>query len=76
MASLATRKVNTVMEIEGFDDLDAFLEHCTFDSVVPGICINPGCDYSTSVEPDCRSGYCEECSTQTVQSPLVLLRMI
>jgi hypothetical protein len=76
MASLATRKVNTLMEIEGFDDLDAFLEHCTFDSVVPGICINPDCDYSTSVEPDCRSGYCEECSTQTVRSPLVLLRMI
>jgi hypothetical protein len=41
-----------------------------------GICKNPDCSYTTEVEPDCRTGYCEECQTQTVRSLLVLLGLI
>lgn len=64
------------MEIEGFDDSLDFLEHCSTDSVVPGICCKLDCDYTTEVEPDCRSGYCEECGTQTVKSALILAGII
>lgn len=69
-------KLSDLMEIEGFDDSLQFLEHCTSDSVVPGICMNPDCDYTTEVEPDCVSGYCEECNTQTVKSALILAGII
>lgn len=70
------RKLATLMEIEGFEDELEFLEHCSSDSVVPGICINRNCDYTTGVEPDSSSGYCEECGTQTVRSALVLAGII
>jgi hypothetical protein len=46
------------------------------DSVSPGICINPGCNYTTDVEPDQDRGYCEVCRTQTVQSALILAGLI
>jgi len=41
--------------------------------VVPGICMNPGCDYTTEVEPDQCAGWCEECSSPTVKSVIELL---
>ncbi len=69
-------KLAVLMEIEGYDDSLSFLEEVSTDSVCPGICINPDCDYTTSVEPDSRSGYCEECGTQTVRSALVLAGII
>ena len=69
-------KLQTLMDIEDFEDSLDFLEHCQSDSVVPGICCNRNCDYSTGVEPDCISGYCEECKTQTVKSALVLAGII
>ena len=56
----------------GFEDTFSMLEAATFDSVAPGICTNPGCDYSTDVEPDSDSGWCEECETNTVKSCLIL----
>ena len=62
----------------GYESIDTFLQDpdVMFDSVSPGICMNPDCDYSTEVEPDCTSGYCEECGTQTVQSMHILLGVI
>ena len=69
-------KLQTLMEIEDFDDSLAFLEHCQSDSVVPGICMNRNCDYTTGVEPDCETGYCEECHTQSVKSALILAGII
>jgi len=56
----------------GFEDTLSMLESATFDSVSPGICINPGCNYSTEVEPDCDGGWCEECQENSVQSALIL----
>lgn len=64
------------MEQEGFEDELEFLQEISFDSICPGICRNPNCDYSTEVEPDQHGGWCEECNTQTVQSALVLKGMI
>ena len=46
------------------------------DSLVPGICMNPGCDYTDELEPDQREGWCGACETNTVTSLLVLLNLI
>jgi len=57
------------------DDIEMF-KAATFDSVSPGICTNPDCNYSTEVEPDQDRGWCEFCNTNTVASCLVLAGMI
>ena len=67
-----TTKLEQLAEIEGYSDTMDMLEAATFDSVAPGICKNPDCDYSCEVEPDSASGWCEECNTNTVVSCLVL----
>jgi hypothetical protein len=69
-------KLQLLMEIEGWDDSLAFLEHCSSDSVVPGICCKRDCEFTTEVEPDCRNGYCDECDSQSVKSALVLAGII
>jgi len=56
--------------------VDTFLMDCVFDSLNPGICQNDGCDYSTDVEPDQGSGYCEICGTKTVTSISLLMGII
>ena len=68
-------KLEKLAKIEGLS-VDKMLERATFDSVNPGICVNKDCDYTTDVEPDCDSGYCEECGTQTVKSALMLAGLI
>lgn len=62
----------------GYDSLDDVLQDTDlmFDSITPGICTNPDCDYTTEVEPDCSSGYCENCGTQTVKSLFILMGVI
>ena len=39
-------KLAALVEAEGFDDTEALLEAVAHDSVCPGICIRPGCDYT------------------------------
>lgn len=68
-------KLQQLAEIEGVDVID-LIEKGTFDSVCPGICTNKDCDYTTEVEPDCSSGYCEVCGTNTVKSACVLAGII
>lgn len=68
-------KLETLAEIEGMEVME-MLEEATFDSVAKGICMNSNCDYTTTVEPDCSSGFCEVCGTQSVKSCLVIARMI
>ena len=69
-------KLQDLVELEGFVDELEMLGRATFDSVASGICINPGCDYTTNVEPDQDRGWCELCETNTVQSCLVLAGII
>lgn len=57
----------------GYEDEYEAAEELITDSVCPGICMNSDCDYSTEVEPDCSTGYCEECGTQSVQSLFILM---
>lgn len=69
---MITGKVKDLLRAEGCDATDEhlhmMLQQALFDGVDVGICKNEGCDYTTTVEPDCREGYCEECETQTVVS--------
>jgi len=65
-------KIKELAEIEGFDSVDEMIEAVGLESVMPGICKTPDCDYVTEVEPDSRSGWCENCEKQTVVSALEL----
>ena len=67
-----TDKLQTLAEIEGYEDWVQLIEAVGFDSVIPGICTNPGCEYCNRVEPDCDRGFCEECQTPTVKSAIEL----
>lgn len=69
-------KLETLAEIEGYEDVHAMLEAATFDSVAPCICTNPGCDYSEDLEPDQDSGWCPDCNTHTLKSCLMLAGII
>lgn len=68
-------KLTDLAKIEGIELME-MLEEASCDSVCPGICTNKGCDYTTTVEPDSSTGYCEVCDTKTVKSALVLAGMI
>lgn len=68
-------KLEKLVEIEGLT-VEQLLQQSVSDSVVPGICVAPECDYTTMVEPDCRGGWCEECQANTVQSACVIAGLI
>ena len=52
------------------------LEDAAYDSVCPAICMNEGCDYTTSLEPDGSGGYCEQCGTESVDSAMIIAGVI
>lgn len=54
----------------------SFIEDYALEDVVPGICMNPHCDYTAEYEPDQREGWCEECETRSVRSGIVLAGII
>jgi hypothetical protein len=60
----------------GFDDPLDLVEAYINDGVMPGICSNPKCGYSTEVEPDQDRGWCECCHTNTVVAATVLMGII
>lgn len=60
----------------GYSSPEDLMEDFITDSVCPGICTNENCSYSIEVEPDCSSGYCEECDTQSVSSMMILMGVI
>ncbi len=68
-------KLQKLCEIEGLS-YEELIDKATYDAVVKGICMNPGCSYTTDVEPDQTEGYCEVCGSQTVTSCLVLAGII
>ena len=55
---------------------EEFLEQYCFDSIVPAICMNDGCNATYEYEPDCTKGWCDECQTKSVQSGLIILGII
>jgi hypothetical protein len=74
-AQPGTSKLEVLAEEWGLSVAE-FIEEYALDDVVPGICLNPGCDYTTEVEPDQRQGWCEICGTTTVRSGVVLAGLI
>jgi hypothetical protein len=65
-------KLTRLAELTGLPTKEALLNQYISDTIVPGICMNPGCDYTANVRADQREGYCELEGTQTVQSCLVI----
>ena len=70
------RKLTQLAEYEGHESVEDMLKACFADSVSPAICTNPGCAYTTDMEPDQDRGYCEACGSNTVASALVLAGLI
>jgi len=64
-------KLERLAELEGYEDSMEMLEEASTDSVVPAICMNQGCDYTTGIEPDQNRGWCEECEMGSVKSCLI-----
>lgn len=60
----------------GYETPEALVEHYIFDGVMPAICMNPGCGYSTEMEPDQDHGWCESCGTNTLKAASILLGVI
>lgn len=70
-----SRKLIALMKDQGHpdhDDVTGFLAPFVMDSVVPGICMNEGCDYTTDCEPDATANWCECCDANSVCSALTL----
>lgn len=68
-------KLQQLLDIEAMTKTE-MAEHALFEGTCPGICMNPGCDYTTFYEPDQTEGWCECCGTNTVKSGLVLAGLI
>ena len=69
-------KLETLMEIYGFDDVQAMLEEMQFEGCVASICTEPDCDATFDWEPDCEGGQCEECGCESVDSCMILAGVI
>jgi len=74
-ANFEASKLDRLAEDSGLT-VSSFIEEYALASVVPGICMNPGCDSTAEVEPDAREGWCEECGTRSVRSGIVLAGII
>jgi hypothetical protein len=71
-----TSKLQTLTTDWGYQAPEDLIEDYMFDGLMPAICINEGCDYSTEYEPDQDQGWCESCGTNTVQSATILAGVI
>jgi len=69
-------KLAQLTEDWGYSEPETMVEDYLFEGVMPAICMNDDCDYSTEMEPDQDHGWCENCSTNTVVSAAILAGMI
>jgi hypothetical protein len=74
--TLEEQKLATLLEIEGYDSIEALLEAVLGDSVSPAICMNEGCDFTCEMEPDQTRGWCDECRTNSMKAAPVLAGII
>ena len=74
--ALRKAKLAKLIEIEGYDSIEALMEAVLGDSVSPAICMNEDCDFTCEMEPDQDAGYCEECHTNTMTAAPVLAGLI
>ncbi len=59
-------KIQKVMEVYGYTELDELLADFMMAGAVPGICQDPCCDNIEEYEPDQRNGYCNECGEKYI----------
>jgi hypothetical protein len=69
-------KLAKLIEIEGYDSIEALMEVVFSDAVSPAICMNEDCDFTCEMEPDQDAGYCEECRTNSMKAAPVLAGLI
>ena len=69
-------KLAKLLEIEGYDSIEALLEAVLSDAVSPAICTNEDCDFTCEMEPDQDAGWCDECRTNTMKAAPVLAGVI
>lgn len=62
------QKMQILLDTEGYDDIEDFMQETMHESIVPAICMNKDCDYVSYYEPDQTEGWCEECHTQSCMS--------
>lgn len=74
--TLEEKKLQDIVESEGFQDKNDLMGRCVFDYSSPAICMNEGCDAVYDYEPDQDNGWCEECQTNSVKSALILMGVI
>ena len=67
MPPLSHLKLTRLAELEGFRTKEALLHAYISEIIVPGICMNPGCDYNAQVAFDEREGHCQREGTLKVQ---------
>ena len=71
-----TSKLQTLARDWGYSDPTTLVEDYVYDGLMPAICMNADCDYSTEMEPDQDHGWCECCCTNTVTSAAILMGVI
>lgn len=69
-------KLATLTEDWGYYDAADMVEDYIFEGVMPSICMEKGCDYTTEMEPDQTHGWCEVCGSNSVTSAAILLGVI
>jgi len=69
-------KLNTLARDWGYATPEEMVEDYVFDGVMPAICMNEDCDYSTEFEPDQDAGWCESCGTNSCQSAAIMMGVI
>jgi hypothetical protein len=74
--ALRKAKLAKLLEIEGYDSVEALMEAVFSDSVSPAICMNEDCTFTCEKEPDQDAGYCEECHSNTMKAAPVLAGLI
>jgi len=74
--SLRKEKLAKLLEIGGYADDLEFMQAAIMDAVCLAICMNPDCSYTEDLEPDQEEGWCEECSTNSMKSGLILAGVI
>ena len=61
-------KIQKVMEVYGYTNLETLMYDFMMAGAVPGICQEPNCDNIEEYEPDQRNGHCNECGKKSVKS--------
>ena len=69
-------KLSTLTEDWGYESTLDLMTDYMHEGIMPAICMNKDCNYSTEMEPDQDRGWCENCSTNSLSSAAILMGII